>query len=187
VDRESVYIRRIIEGDLAPFSWLVETYKDMAFSIACRILGDDRDAEEVVQDAFLQAFRSIRSFKGNSKFSTWLYRIVVNGSLNRLKKRKLERSYEDVELAQECVEDVESCYRQLTVQDQTKFINQALERLRAEDRLILTLYYLDEQSLTEIEEITGIAKENLKMKLHRARARMYGVLSKLLNMDINNL
>ena len=165
----------------------METYKDMAFSIACRILGNDQDAEEIVQDAFLQAFRSIRSFKGESKFSTWLYRIVVNGSLNRLKKRKLERSYEDVELAQECVEDVESCYRQLTELDQTKFINQALERLRAEDRLILTLYYLDEQSLAGIEAITGIAKENVKMKLHRARARMYGMLSKLLDMDLKHL
>jgi RNA polymerase sigma factor (sigma-70 family) len=187
VDRESVYIRRIIDGDVAPFSWFVETYKDMAFSIACHILGNNQDAEEVVQDAFLQAFRSIRSFKGRSKFSTWLYRIVVNGSLNRLKKKKLETSYEDVELAQECVEDVESCYRQLTMQDQTKFINQALARLRAEDRLILTLYYLDEQSLGEVGDIMGIAKENMKMKLHRARAKMYGVLSKLLNMDVNNL
>ena len=181
-----MYIRQVIEGDASRFAWFVETYKDMAFSIACRILGNEQDAEEVVQDAFLQAFRSIRSFKGNSKFSTWLYRIVVNGSLNRLKKRRL-KSYEDVELAQECVEDVESSYRQLTVQDQTKFINQALERLRAEDRLILTLYYLDEQSLAEIEEVTGIAKENVKMKLHRARARMYGVLSKLLDMDIKHL
>jgi RNA polymerase sigma factor (sigma-70 family) len=187
VDRESVYIRQIIEGDVGRFSWFVETYKDMAFSIACRVLGNDQDAEEIVQDAFLKAFRSIRSFKGNSKFSTWFYRIVVNASLNRLKKRKLERSYEDVELAQECVEDVESCYRQLAMQDQTKFINQALQRLRAEDRLILTLYYLDEQSLGEIGDITGTAKENVKMKLHRARARMYGVLSKLLNLDINNL
>jgi RNA polymerase sigma factor (sigma-70 family) len=187
VDRESVYIRQVIEGDIGRFCWFVETYKDMAFSIACRILGNDQDAEEVIQDAFLHAFRSIRSFKGNSKFSTWLYRIVVNGSLNRLKKRKLESSYENIELAQEYVEDVESCYRQLTEQDQTKFINLALERLRAEDRLILTLYYLNEQSLSEVGEITGIAKENVKMKLHRARARMYGVLSKLLNMDINHL
>ncbi len=62
MDKESVYIRQIIDGDLAPFAWFVETYKDMAFSIACRILGNDQDAEEVVQDAFLQAFRSIRSF-----------------------------------------------------------------------------------------------------------------------------
>ena len=144
MDRESVYIRQIIDGDVARFSWFVETYKDMAFSIACRILGNDQDAEEVVQDAFLQAFRSIRSFKGQSTFSTWLYRIVVNGSLNRLKKKKLERSYEDVELAQESIADVESCYRQLTMQDQAKFINQALERLRAEDRLILTLQALAE-------------------------------------------
>jgi RNA polymerase sigma factor (sigma-70 family) len=187
VDKESVYIRQIIDGDLTSFSWFVETYKDMAFSIACRILGNDQDAEEVVQDAFLQAFRSIRSFKGRSKFSTWFYRIVVNGSLNCLKKKKLETSYEDMELAQECAEDVEFCYQQLTVRDQTKFINQALKRLRVEDRLILTLYYLDEQSLGEIGEITGITKENVKMKLHRARVRMYGVLSKLLNMDINHL
>ena len=187
MDRESVYIQQIIDGDASRFSWFVETYNDMAFSIACRILGNDQDAEEIVQDAFLRAFRSIRSFKGQSKFSTWLYRIVVNGSLNRLKKRKQERRYEDVELAQECVKDVESFYHQLTIQDQTKFINQALEKLRVEDRLILTLYYLDEKSLGEIGEITGVAKENLKMKLHRARARMYGVLSKLLNMDINNL
>jgi RNA polymerase sigma factor (sigma-70 family) len=146
VDKESVYIRQIIDGDLTSFSWFVETYKDMAFSIACRILGNDQDAEEVVQDAFLQAFRSIRSFKGRSKFSTWFYRIVVNGSLNCLKKKKLETSYEDMELAQECAEDVEFCYQQLTVRDQTKFINQALKRLRVEDRLILTLYYLEDRA-----------------------------------------
>jgi RNA polymerase sigma-70 factor (ECF subfamily) len=182
-----VYIRQIIDGDVSAFSWFVETYKDMAFSIASRILGNPQDAEEVVQDAFLRAFRSIRSFKGDAKFSTWLYRIVVNNSLNRLKKKRPEKAYADVELAEEQLEEVETCYKGLTARDQAKFIGEALEKLRAEDRLILTLYYLEEQSLGEIADITGVSRENLKMKLHRARSRMYGLLSKLLNKEINAL
>lgn len=185
MDREAQYIEQIIAGDMSRFAWFVDTYKDMAFSIAARILGNDQDAEEVVQDSFLQAFRAIRSFKGNSKFSTWLYRIVVNGSLNRLGKKR--RVYEDIELMAEQLPAVESGYERLTSQDQTKFINLAMERLRAEDRLILTLYYLHEQSLGEIADISGIPAANVKMRLHRARNRMYGVLSKLLNMEIKTL
>jgi RNA polymerase sigma-70 factor, ECF subfamily len=180
VEREAEYIRQIIAGDASRFAWFVDAYKDMAFSIAARILGNDQDAEEVVQDSFLQAYRSIRTFKGNSKFSTWLYRIVVNSSLNRLPKKRAV--YEDIELLAEQVPAIESTYRGLTSQDQTRYIDQAMEKLRPEDRLILTLYYLEEQSLGEIAEITGDPKENIKMRLHRARNRMYGVLSKLLNM-----
>ena len=180
MEKEAEYIQQIIAGDVSRFAWFVDTYKDMAFSIAARILGNDQDAEEVVQDSFLQAYRSLRSFKGNSKFSTWLYRIVVNGSLNRLQKKR--GVYEDIELVAEQVAVVESSYQGLTSQDQVKFINLAMERLRPEDRLILTLYYLEEQSLGEIAEITGDPKENVKMRLHRARNRMYGVLSRLLNM-----
>ena len=180
MEREADYIEQIIAGDASRFAWFVDTYKDMAFSIAVRILGNDQDAEEVVQDSFLQAYRSIRSFKGNSKFSTWLYRIVVNSSLNRAQKKR--GVYEDIELVAEQIPAVESSYQGLARQDQTRYISQAMEKLRPEDRLILTLYYLEEQSLGEIAEITGEPKENIKMRLHRARNRMYGVLSRLLNM-----
>jgi len=101
VDQELQYIQQIIHGDVALFSFFVSKYKNLAFSIAVRILENEQDAEEVVQDAFLAAFRSIRSFKGNSKFSSWLYRIVVNHSFNRLKKRRSEKNYEVLELAEE--------------------------------------------------------------------------------------
>ena len=181
MDKETLYIQQIIDGDVARYSWFVNTYKDMAFSIANRILGNDQDSEEVVQDAFLQAYRSIRSFKKNSRFSTWLYRIVVNNSLTRLKKRQREKPYADIELAAGELADVESFYQELTVQEQTHYIGRAMERLRPEDRLVLTLYYLDGQSLDEIADITGIPKANVKMQLHRARGRMYGLLSVLLN------
>jgi len=180
VDQESAYIQQIILGDASRFSWFVTTYKDIAFSLALRLLENEQDAEEVVQDAFLRAFRSIGNFKGDSKFSTWLYSIVVNLSFTRLKKRKSERTYETLELAEECFDAIETGYNRLVSQDRTKLIEQALGRLPPEDRLILTLYYLEEQSLSEIASITGINKENVKMKLHRARRKMYGILSNIL-------
>lgn len=187
MDLELLYIQQIIDGDVARYAWFVNAYQDMAFSIASRMLGNDEDAEEAVQDAFLQAFRNLRSFKGNAKFSTWLYRIVVNNALSRLKRKRQRHVYEDVELAAGQLADVESAYEKLAAGDQTRFINQAMEWLRSEDRLVLTLYYLNEQSLAEIAEITGTPRENVKMQLHRARGRMFGVLSKLLKVEINTL
>jgi RNA polymerase sigma factor (sigma-70 family) len=185
VDQESVYIQQIIDGEASRFAYFVAKYKGLAFSIANRILENEQDAEEAVQDAFVQAFRSLKTFKGNAKFSSWLYRIVVNHSLTRLKKRKTAGRFDTIELSEEHFERVESGYNGLTSQDQAKFINQALEKLAPEDRIILTLYYLEEQPLNEIAVITGISKENIKMKLHRARRKMYGILSRILGIELN--
>jgi RNA polymerase sigma factor (sigma-70 family) len=180
VDLESRRIQQVIDGDAASFSYLVTQYKDLAFAIAIRILQNEQDAEEAVQDAFVQAFRKIKSFRGESRFSTWLYRIVVNHSLTRARKRKRVVPYADLELAEGQFEAIETSYSRLTSQEQTKYINLALERLAPEDRTLLTLYYLEEQPIGEIAEITGISKENTKMRLHRARGKMYGVLSKIM-------
>jgi RNA polymerase sigma factor (sigma-70 family) len=177
VEQESFNIQQVIDGDVTRFAYLVTKYKGLAFSIAMRILENEQDAEEAVQDSFIQAFRSIKTFKGNARFSTWLYRIVVNHSLNRLKKRKTVRQYDQIELAEEHFVQVECGYRRLTSQDQAKYINLALEKLAPEDRIILTLYYLEVQPLSEISVITGISKENIKMKLHRARGKMYSILT----------
>jgi RNA polymerase sigma factor (sigma-70 family) len=185
VNLESAYIQQVISGDVSRFSYFVTTYKDMAFTIAIRILENQQDAEEVVQDSFVKAYRSIKSYKGNSKFSTWLYRIVVNTALSRAGKNKAKRSYQELELAEERVEGVESAYKKLATQDQVKYINLAMERLNTEDRLILTLYHLDEQSIEEISDITGISRENIKMRLHRARKKMYGILSGFLKTEVN--
>jgi RNA polymerase sigma-70 factor (ECF subfamily) len=159
----------------------------MAFTIAVRIVENEQDAEDVVQDAFVKAYRSIKSYKGNSKFSTWLFRIVVNTALSKVRKVKITHSFDELELAEEHVEGVESSYKKLTNQDQAKYINLALDKLNRDDRLLLTLYYLDEQSTDEISEITGISRDNIKMKLHRARKKMYGILNSMLNSAIKVL
>ncbi len=187
MEPEARHIQQAIAGDAAGFSWLVTQYKDLAFAIAMRILENQQDAEEAVQDSFVQAFRKIGSFRGESRFSTWLCRIVVNHSLTRARKRKRVAPFEGIELAEEHFEEIESCYRQLTAQDQTKYIDQALQRLAPDDRIVLTLYYLEEQPLSEIALITGISKENIKMRLHRARRKMYGVLNNLLGLELNRI
>jgi RNA polymerase sigma-70 factor (ECF subfamily) len=97
VDLETIYIQQIIEGDVNRFSYFVERYQGMTFSVAMGILENSQGAEETVQDAFLRASRSLRSFKGTSKFSTWLCRITINIALSRLKRNKTMMSYEELE------------------------------------------------------------------------------------------
>ena len=186
---ESKYIRNIIEGDVSKFSYFVENYKNMAFSIAFRIINNTEDAEETVQDSFVKAFKSLHKFRKDSKFSTWFYKIVVNSSLSKIKKKHLEVS-SDIDLINAkgvIIENVGSAYKSLTLADQKKYIDIALGELNYEERLILTLYYLNENTIEEVSEITGIRKENLKMKLLRARKKMYLVLNDKLKSEIKNI
>ncbi len=183
---ELFYIRQIIEGDISRFSFFVETYKDMSFAIAYRITDNREDAEEVVQDSFVKAYRSLHQFRQDSRFSTWLFRIVVNVALSKVKKNK-KNIVSDIDLAMlpdDLIESVEATYKEFTHAEQKKIINRALDEMEREDRLLLTLYYLNENSIDEINSITAIRADNIKMKLHRARKKMYSRLHKILQSSI---
>lgn len=185
---ENLYLQKVLEGDISKFSYFIEKYKDMAFSIAFRIINNREDAEEIVQDSFLRAFKSLKKFRFDSKFSTWFYRIVVNNSLSKLKREKQDTRNIDIDkVSDSIIENVESVYKGLIQADQQKFINYALSELCIEDRLLLTLYYLNENSIEEIAEITNISQGTLKMKIHRARKKMYLVLEERLKSEIHNL
>jgi RNA polymerase sigma factor (sigma-70 family) len=185
---DDLYLKLVLEGNTSKFSYFIEKYKGMAFSIAFRIIDNREDAEEIVQDAFLKAFKSLEKFRKDSKFSTWFYRIVVNSSLSRARSKRPESSsIDEDDIADVVVESVESAYRGLALSEQKKFIHLALEELSIEDRLLLTLYYLNENSIDEIMEITGITQENVKMKLHRARNKMYKILNKNLKLEIQSI
>ncbi len=182
---DDIYLRLVLEGDISKFSWFVDKYKGMAFSIAYRVVHNREDAEEVVQDSFLKAFRSLDKFKRGSKFSTWFYRIVVNTALTRVRTTKPKTDpFDDNEGGDAIVERVEAAYRNLDLFEQKELINAALDELAMEDRLVLTLYYLNENTIEEIAEITGVARENLKMRLHRARGRLYAALSRNLKSEM---
>lgn len=180
-----LHIRQVLAGDTSRFVYFVTAYQDMAFTIASRIVHNKEDAEEVVQDAFVKAYTSLASFRQDSKFSTWLYRIVVNTAISKTRKKKFfVDSNETVLIEEISIQGVENTYKKLSNAEQKKFINNALNEMNPEDSLLLTLFYLEELSLDEITEITGIPKENAKVKIHRARKKMYIILDRQLRTDL---
>ena len=185
---DNLYIQKVLNGDYSAFSYFVDNYKDMAYSIAYRILENREDSEEIVQDSFLKAFNSLKKFRQDSKFSTWFYKIVVNNALTKAKRRKLINKNDDfTEIENVEFEKIETVYSGLSQDERKKYINHALDKLNMEDRLILTLYYLNENSIEEIVEITNIKRENLKMKIHRARQKMYVILEQELKTELKDL
>ena len=85
---DELYIERVLNGDVDAYRYFVQQYKDMAFSVAVSVLKSEFEAKDTVQESFIIAFRKLKSFKGNSKFSTWFCRIVINEALKQAKKQE---------------------------------------------------------------------------------------------------
>lgn len=184
-DKDVLLVNRIKEGDRMAFRELVDQYKDVSLSLVDSILKDRTKSEDVLQDVFIKVFEAIDSFKFRSKFSTWLFRIVVNTSFNALKKDKkslnLDASYD--RLIDSSAIGVDA----IKPKDQKKYIILAMARLRADEALVLRLFYLCELSIKEIEEVTSYKRAKIKVDLHRGRDNMYFHLKQMLGDEINQL
>lgn len=182
-------IARVKQGDLSAFNVLIEEHKAMAFTLALKILKSREDAEEVAQDSFLKAYKNINQFEGKSKFSTWLYTIVYNTAITRLRKKKpsmvTSDGLSDFNLKNYSESDKE--WRKLQRDERSDYIKKALDSLNEEDALVITLFYLNENSLQEICEITSWEISNVKVKLHRARKRLLLKLEELLDTEVRSL
>jgi RNA polymerase sigma-70 factor (ECF subfamily) len=175
---DDLYIAKAVAGDSEAYRYFLRKYQDMAFSLAMSILKDEFLAEEAVQDAFIKAFNALDSFAQRSSFKTWFYRIVLNESFLRVKKRKREilefRPEYDEELPDE------TPLRKLNQDEQAWMVDEALKQLPDREAVVLRLFYLDEESIKGISEITGWTEANIKVILHRARKSMFAVFNKLL-------
>ncbi len=182
-------IAKVKEGDTAAFNVLIDEYKSMAFTLAMKLMKSREDAEEVTQDAFLKAYKKISQFEGKSKFSTWLYTIVYNTALTKLRKKKLP--IDNSEFNQEdnlsSYSESDNEWRKLQKQERSSYIKQALNRLSREDQVVITLFYLNERSLQEICEITTWELSNVKVRLFRARKRLLKALEGLLDHEVREL
>lgn len=171
------YIAQIRSGNVNAYSALVTKYKNMVFTLALRMVGNKEDAEEVSQDTFVKAYRKLDSFKGTSKFSTWLYRIVYNTSLDHIKKSKRVVLSEHIDAVNEA--DIGSMQNALTyieAKEKKQMIEKALLQLPEEDRVLLTLFYFEELPLKEVSEIMQLSYDNVKIKLHRSRKKLFHIL-----------
>lgn len=179
-------VNRSKAGDTSAFRDLVNAHKDVSLTLACSVLKDTTLAEDAVQTAFIKVFEKLNSFRQDSKFSTWLYRIVINTSYNLLKQQK-NHVQMDVLSNLAIDTDGKSETKALTEQDQKKYINLALNRIKSDEALLLRLFYLYEHTIVEIKEITGFSKSKIKVDLHRGRKNMELQLQKFLGNEITQL
>lgn len=184
---DSSYIQKVLEGDAGAFRYFIETYRDMAYSLAMSIVKNPSVAEEVTQDAFLKAYKSLDKFEQRSKFSTWLYKIVTNEGLKRIRKKALKYADNIDDLNDVSYSAINQSVTNLTEQDRKYYINKVLDELLPNDSLVLRLFYLDENSLKEIVDITGFSETNIKTILHRARKRFYILLKEELQHEMKSI
>jgi RNA polymerase sigma-70 factor (ECF subfamily) len=171
-------IESVKRGNQGDFALLIDRYKDKAFNLLKRMLKNDQDAEEVLQDAFLKAFNSLHSFRQEAKFSTWFYKIAYNSALTELskKKRKIEREMSSIEDQLELGIDDDEIYSRTN--GANEYLYKIFDQLPVKHALVVILFYIDNMSLNEISQVTGQSIVNIKVMLHRSRNSLRELLLK---------
>jgi RNA polymerase sigma-70 factor (ECF subfamily) len=165
---EKERVKRVLSGDTSAFAYFVDCYQDMAFTIAYRVCGNEHDAEDVVQESYVKAYRNLHGFRAESKFSTWLFRIVYNTAVTQSKRRLWEVDREvEADDALHCAE--ETLQEDIEAMGRKVMVNDILGRMPIGEALLLTLYYLEDYPVKEIVKITGLNEANVKVRLFRAR------------------
>ncbi len=185
---DQFYIDRVLNGDSNAFAPLINRYKDLIFTLVIKIVKDREDAEEVAQDSFIKAYQKLDSFEGKSKFSTWLYTIAYRNALTKVRKKKLETTDIDSYVLDNHKDDHD--FPQLEAiknGEQQKYVKMAIDRLGETDSLLITLFYLHDNSIEEIQEITEMSQSNVKVRLFRARKKLHNELSVLLKEEVKTI
>lgn len=177
------YISKVLKGDVQAFSYLVDKYQDMVFTLAFRILKNRENAEEVAQDSFVKVYQNIGKFRSKSKFSTWLYRIVYNTAISRVRVKQKTTMSIDNQKFFEIGDDDQNVSKSFDIENNKMILQRLLNKLDESDRALITLYYLDECKVSEISEITGQNRSNIKVKLHRTRKKMQEELHKIMKSE----
>tara|TARA_B100000795_G_scaffold67648_1_gene46570 strand:+ start:3939 stop:4499 length:561 start_codon:yes stop_codon:yes gene_type:complete len=180
---ECTLIKKVQEGDSSAFSELVDQNKNLVYSIVLRMVKNQEDAEEVAQDAFIKAFHQIKKFRGDSKFSTWIYKIAYFCAVDHLRKRKqLNSSIDLISIAS----DDDSVLDNIHKAEKKEYLNQAIAYLKPIDRNLISMHYMQELSIEEIEKVTLFSHSNIKVKLMRIRKQLNGILTALMKNEIES-
>ncbi len=182
-------ITKALAGDQSAYAELIKRHQRFVFTLALRFSKRREDAEEIAQDCFVKAYRSLHNFKQTSKFSTWLYSIVYTTSMTFLRKKHLDTQSIDDEDSGLQLENHVSEYRADLVEHKSKmvYVNKAIDQLLPDDAAIITLFYKGEQSLEEIAQVLGMEANTVKVKLHRARHRLKEKLERMLSHEVKEL
>jgi len=182
-------IEQTLAGNQSAYADLVKRHQRFVFTLALRFAKTREDAEEIAQDCFIKAYRSLNSFQRQSKFTTWLYSIVYTTAMTALRKKRVDTDSIDDENTYIQVENQTGGYDVNNVENKSRsyYLNQAIAQLLPDDATIITLFYNGEQSLEEIGQTMGIEPNTVKVKLFRARQRLKEKLERNLKHEVNEL
>jgi RNA polymerase sigma-70 factor (ECF subfamily) len=186
---EELVINRILKGDKSAFSILVKKYQDYVFTLVLRFTNNREDAEEIAQDVFVKAYRSLADFRGDSKFSTWIFTITRTTCLSFLRKKKLDTISLDNERTGLQIGNLESGFGANGIEQKSKhmMLNNAISMLSADDSQVLNLFYQGDQSLDEIGKIMRLDPNTVKVKLYRARQRLKDKMEKHFSHELREI
>lgn len=189
--RERLLVRRLRDRDERAFREMVEAYQDRIFNLVFRMIGTRAEAEDLAQEVFITVFKSIDQFRGDSKLSTWLYRVAANHCKNRIKylSRRYERATgvldENAERVAAAQGGTPVGAGQIDRPDQAlegaqmdRVVQQAIAELDEDHRLVVVLRDIEELAYEEICEITGLPEGTVKSRLHRGRLALKERLAK---------
>ena len=170
-------IKEILGGKSEQFENILNRYSGQVFNLIAHIVPCKEDAEELTQDVFIKVFRLLSSFKEESSFSTWIYRIATNTAHSAARKKKHatinieDNAHGDIpdELLDEALDN--------DSEEQLQRLSEAIDRLDAEERALITLYYMNERPIEEVATIMGLTQSNVKTKLYRTRKKLYLLLN----------
>jgi len=182
---DSYYIEKVLEGKTNYFSYIVDRYQNIVFSIALKVLGNREDAEEMAQESFIKVYKSLHTFKGKAKFSTWIYRITYNNCISATRKKKhYFTSTDDVQIEDE---SQEMNLDGIPEENRATYIKTAIKKLPEDEYTLVLLYYFEEQSIEEVSKVAGLSESNTKVKLHRARKKLYKILHDMLQDELHTI
>ena len=170
---EAHIIKEILHGNTALYEYFLDRYGQQVFVLVDRIVSCQDDADELTQDVFLKAFQQLSSFKAESSFSTWIYRIATNVAISAVRKKKNETIRLDESVFFNLSESQVDEALEDESEEQLQRLQRAIEKLEADERALITLYYMEEKPLSEIAFILGMTEGNAKVNLHRIRKKLY--------------
>lgn len=175
-DQENI-IARARRGDADAFEQLVAAYRDQVFRLALRMCGNEADADEVAQEAFLSAWKALPNFRGDSRFSTWLYQLTSHAAIDLMRREKRQIAAEDI--TEVSAPDPAPGPQQQAEQSETRqAVRDAMAQLSPEYRQIVVLRFLQELSYEEIGVVLKLPPGTVKSRLNRAKSQLKGILSK---------
>lgn len=178
--QELEWIKRAQRGDGEAFGFLVERYKRKIFFLVHHLVRQREDVEDLSQEIFIKAFRSLPSFSFQASFGTWLSRVAVNHCYDYLRRQRSSRVSYYWQMSEEGLRDLEARTESppaggLNNEERTAlrdFVGKLLDRAPADDRIILSLKELQDYSVEEIAELLKLKPSTVKVRLHRARKRL---------------